>query len=482
MPPADDLRWALEAFDDGRDRLIAHYRAYYRGKHRLAFATPKFRQAFGDVFREFADNLCPVPIEALDERLRFRAFTVRDDDGEDSPLAQAANLLWRRNRMATRAPSVHRGAFVTGDGFVAVGPTRSGIAQLVPQAAENVRLRYTDGDASAPDQLGVVDLAAKRWRETVGHDPDTGKPTRRCRLTVYRAGSIDRWEAAEDSAGAAPRSPRAWKPLDGDPEQLEQRVPGDRVPIFHLPNAADDVGDYGTSELRDVIPLQDALNKTIADLLVGGEFHALPQRWATGVLEELGPDGEKIEERARDLYRRMFTVGDPNAKLGQFEAADLRQLLEVAEAFRIELARIAGLPLWYVVPSMTGQPPSGEALKVGEKRHVAKAERRATDFGAAWADAVAYAMSLTRGMQRPPAGALEATWENPATPDAKGAAETAIVKQQAGVSRRRAMQEEFGYTDRELDTNDLERDLEEQAAAQAEARAISQGRGLVGLG
>ena len=33
---------------------------YYRGDHNLAFASEKFQNTFGTLFREFALNLCPV--------------------------------------------------------------------------------------------------------------------------------------------------------------------------------------------------------------------------------------------------------------------------------------------------------------------------------------------------------------------------------------------------------------------------------------
>ena len=47
----------------------ALYRAYYDGQHRLAFATDKFRDAFGTILRSFADNLCPTVVDAVADRL-----------------------------------------------------------------------------------------------------------------------------------------------------------------------------------------------------------------------------------------------------------------------------------------------------------------------------------------------------------------------------------------------------------------------------
>ncbi len=41
-------------------RRYAKLERYYRGVHDLSFATEKFQNAFGNLFREFAMNLCPA--------------------------------------------------------------------------------------------------------------------------------------------------------------------------------------------------------------------------------------------------------------------------------------------------------------------------------------------------------------------------------------------------------------------------------------
>src|SRR5437868_11596394 len=51
---------------------------YYRGDHDLAFATEKFANTFGQLFREFAMNLCPAICDAVRDKLRVTGFGIGD--------------------------------------------------------------------------------------------------------------------------------------------------------------------------------------------------------------------------------------------------------------------------------------------------------------------------------------------------------------------------------------------------------------------
>src|SRR5205809_3496993 len=59
------------AIDNFRKLAGKYSRAerYYRGDHDLSFATEKFQNAFGLLFREFAMNLCPAIVDAVKAKL-----------------------------------------------------------------------------------------------------------------------------------------------------------------------------------------------------------------------------------------------------------------------------------------------------------------------------------------------------------------------------------------------------------------------------
>jgi len=49
---------------------------YYNGDHELAFASAKFENTFGSLFREFALNLCPAVCDAVRDRLKIEGFSA----------------------------------------------------------------------------------------------------------------------------------------------------------------------------------------------------------------------------------------------------------------------------------------------------------------------------------------------------------------------------------------------------------------------
>jgi len=79
-----------------------------------------------------------------------------------------------------------------------------------------------------------------------------------------------------------------------------------------------------------VIPLQDALNKTNADRLVAAEFMALPQRYMIGIEPTIDPDTGRPVPMFVPGADRVWQTANPDAKFGQFDAAELSQLREEA--------------------------------------------------------------------------------------------------------------------------------------------------------
>src|SRR6266446_1834773 len=70
-----DIERAIQNFRTNNGRYAKTER-YYAGNHDLAFATEKFQNAFGSLFREFALNLCPAICEAVRDKLRITGFSM----------------------------------------------------------------------------------------------------------------------------------------------------------------------------------------------------------------------------------------------------------------------------------------------------------------------------------------------------------------------------------------------------------------------
>ena len=89
---------------------------YYHGDHDLAFASAKFENTFGSLFREFALNLCPAICDAIRDRLKVEGFGIssphvsEDFRNEEKALTnvRASDTIWHRNRMLAGQHSIGR--------------------------------------------------------------------------------------------------------------------------------------------------------------------------------------------------------------------------------------------------------------------------------------------------------------------------------------------------------------------------------------
>lgn len=440
-----DVAWAVE---DIRRRLEDNAKAvnYYEGRHVLNFATEKFRNAFGLLFREFADNLCDDVVDEPVDRLQIAAWFSKGTDRtkvpepdpltgeppepEADPLSQRAQELWEANQGDARAGEVHLNGYRNGDGFLIVWEDPEGQPTFYPQDPDKMAVRYSK------DQPDRIEVAAKVWRE--------GKVYR---LTLYYQDRIERYTTkGTGSDGGLPQA-KTFIPLniaetdDRDSQSWVEPHNYGRCPVFHFPRGK--VGKYGRSVLADVYPLQDALNKSVADMLVAMEFHALPQRWGVGIQVERDPvTGEEIVPFKGGAERLMRTANE-KASFGQFATADLGQFLEVQDGWRLEIARKGALPPHSVnLRGGGGNAPSGLSLLVSEGKMIKRVKDAQRDWGVVWREAMAFALSM--GGEAVAPKDLDLEWAPAETRDELALLEGLVIKKDLGVPDRQLLLE-MGY-------------------------------------
>ena len=400
-----------QALKDIAERSPAYdkFTKYYRGEHPLNFATDKFRNAFGSLFREFADNLCPAVVDALTDKLIVTNFAVEEGDRRAS---DEAWKIWKRNRMDKRAGEAHLEAVKTGDAYVIVWTNERGEEPVIyPNKAALCTVRY---DAENP---GAVLWGAKLWRD--------GESKKYC-LNLYFPDRIEKYITTSQTETGMPLTASLFQIREVGGEKFPLENPYGVVPVFHFANNAG-VGEFGSSELRDAAPIQNALNKSICDMMVGGEFVALPQRWATGLEIEFD-ENDRPKIPFTPGVERIWTSDSSDTKFGQFDSASLEQFLKVQNEFRAEMARVTGTPLHYFL-LQTGSVPSGEALKTLEKRFTAKVADRQNSFGNTWENVV----SLALRMKGAGDARLSTVWQDAAQTSEKELWEVLLLKQQSGV-------------------------------------------------
>lgn len=446
---ADELRWALQRLQERRpaDELA---RRYYDGDHDLRFMTKQFKAVFGEFLKASRYNRCPSVVDAIADKLQVTGFA---DEGGRDDLAAAAGEVWRRNRMDREAGAVHLEALTIGQGGVIVWPEADG-ARIYPQAGDRIMLRGDDEDP----RLTV--FGAKVWRLADG----------RWRANAYHADRVEKFITPQKSA-ALPSASVKWERWDDDGLPWPLYYPwGEGVPLFVLANDAR-LGRPGVSELRDVIPLQDALNKSLGNMIVAGEFVAFPQRWAIGLELTRNPETGEYEVPFTPGPGQLWTMfaGDDKAAFGDFATGDVTQFTQEQDSLDQKISRVSRVPVHWL--GMTaGQFPSGESLKTAETPFTKKVKDRQVGFGNFWEDVLTFALRLELGID-PGEAQLTTLWE-PAEPrsDQEFWA-VAQLKIQAGIPEEQIW-EEAGYTQEQIAAF-LEAKAEREAAAAARRDALT---------
>ena len=441
-----DLAWAVRHFTSSRyTERYPLYRAYYDGKQNLAFATPKFDATFGKLFSEFAYNRCGSVVDAVADRLKLTGFSVSTDTGEVDDTAQSTvDLYWRINRLDRLQGDLTTEALRTGDAYAIVWPEPHPSYGIVPRIyinnADVIAIRYDDDTKTKM-------VAVKAWRE--------GKFWR---FNFYYSDLIYKFVALEpkDELPKDFSSLRLWEPrpqavADGletlEPNPLPN--PFGVIPVFHAANNARD-GDWGRSELANVLPLQDALNKACTDLMVAMEYGAFPQRWAVGLQVGLpDPATGKVRNPFREGPGQVWT-GNQGAQFGSFPTTDLAQFTAVQSSLDTYIANVARIPSHWL--QMSGNFPSGESLKTAEAPFVAKLADRQVELGQFWEDVFGFAM-LTSGYSLLN---LQPIWQSPELRSEQDMLDAALKKSALGWSTHQ-IQRELGLDQSVIDLMEQER-------------------------
>ena len=391
MSMPEDLTWVLKHLR-ARKGMYDLYRDYYRGYHRLAFTTDKWRSEFGLMVKGVADNLCPRVVDTLVDRLEITGFT--------GPQETRAADIWKQNRLDLRSGEVHKEAAKQGDAYLLVWPDALGEPIFYLNTADQMVVRYSQ------EVPGKIVYAGKVW---IGEDE-------RGYATMYYPDRIEKYitRTKVRDGGVLPEKGtrefwdqrRVVVGVEAVPDSEEMAEveeewplpnPYGKVPIFHFANDAG-LGEYGKSELHDVVPLQDILNKDLADRLITQEYHSYPQRYAIGLAPEMTVNPTTGEETPKEPVtgpNRLWWTENENAKFGQFDSASLEGFISIAENDRMEIGRVSGTPQHHLVP--TGTPPSGDALRTMEAPLTQKVDDRKDSWGATWEDAMEFAVALPDG-------------------------------------------------------------------------------------
>ena len=383
---------------------------YYSGRQALAYLAPEAKTALGNRFGRMASNIPRLAVTALSERLRITGFKTNDDD----------SLVWAdwiRNNLDQHSGVVHREALTLGKSYVIVWVDTFGRPQATVESARQVTVLR---DPATREVLAAV----KRWT--------TDKTTE---AVLYTKEAITRFTAK--TTGAT---------ITGFTEIQVIPNPLDVVPVVPFING-DRLLDDGVSEIEDLIPLVDALNKTLADLMVSSEYVGRPRRWATGIELEEDDNGEAVNP-IPEGPRAMISESE-NAKFGQLPAADLGAYEASVRIILGQIMAVSALPSHYIGIT-SSNPASADALRASEASLTARAEARQDQFARSWEWVARLLIAVRTGK---PIDQIEAevSWADAATRSIAQEADAVVKLVQAGILPPSYALERLGYSQAEIE-------------------------------
>jgi hypothetical protein len=394
----EDARKLTNSLDE-----LDNFRDYYEGEQELNFATDEFEAAFGAQFGGFKSNWMGVIVEAMEERLDVQRIRFRSDSGE--PNEALNDYIWNsllQNEMEQLQNDTYNGGLVEGRGYIIVWPDDVLGARVDFQPAQNVWATYH------PDDSRVIDRAIKRWITSTGGQ----------RLTLYTRDFLYKYKV---EAASSDQDPDEIQPRDTGWVPVETAESGD--PSWPLPNPFGEVpmvefwNRDEKSELRDVIPLQDALNKTLRDMMVANEYSAQPIIYLVTSNEE--PDGGWVASPGTvwHVQPEINFEGDVvPTEIGSIEASMPDGFIATSETWLQHMAAISRTPSHYFYLSSKqggrGDAPSGEALRVAETGLLKKIQKLQALWGLRWMR-VGRLIGLTQGFNADIPLLGETVWTHP---------------------------------------------------------------------
>ncbi len=143
------------------------------------------------------------------------------------------------------------------------------------------------------------------------------------------------------SRGHAPDAPDMYIPAMDWIQRDEFANPLGVVPVVPLINRRRVLNMDGESELQEIAPLADAINKLATDLMTASEFHSMPRRWVTGleiVEDEAGMPVKPFSSSAGSLWQ----AESEDTKFGQFPEGELRGFIESIKSFKADFSSTGG--------------------------------------------------------------------------------------------------------------------------------------------
>ena len=405
----DRLTNDLAQRETAYDRLDGYYEGQQR-LEQLGLAIPPDLRKFVVIV-----NWPRLGVDSVEERLDVEGFRYPDTDEADRELWR----VWQANDLDEESQLAHLDALIVGRSFAAIGTNeRDSDTPLV--TVESPREVVAERDPRTRQLTNVL-----RLYDT----PDGGGAPQKA--TLYLPAATVWLE----------RKQGRWDEVDRDKHGLG--LP----PVVELVNRPRTANRVGVSEMADLIPITDAAARSLTNLQLAQETHAVPQR---GVLGATKGDFVDADNKPLPVWEAYFgaiwALQNKEAKTFQFDASDLKNFDTTMTLYARQASALTGLPPHYL-GFTTENPASAEAIRSSESRLVKRCERKQRFLGGSWEQVQRIVRRIQTGSWDPRLLQLETQWRDPSTPTKAQAADAVVKLVGQGILPVPAAWEDLGYSE-----------------------------------
>jgi hypothetical protein len=315
-------------------------------------------------------NWCRTVVDTINDRQQVRSLILPGEETADPQL----RAIWDANNLDAHVAMFNRDRMIYGRAFMSVGAN-----ETTPELPL-VRVESPREMVALVDYRREVVTAAARF---YGERPRRG-PTN---VTLYLPNQTV-WVERRGRPLARDRPRRA---------QPRRRAGRDAPQPAHVRLLV------GESQMTDVIPLVDAAARSLTNLQFAQEAHGIPRMYMTGVEKEdfIDADGKPIPQ-FEAYFDAIHTITNPAGKVGQLDAADLKNFETALNIYGSQASVATGFPARKFGISSVNPPTEG-SIRAEETELVNSVESQNVEVGITlgWVGALALRFATGRGRGQP---------------------------------------------------------------------------------
>lgn len=231
-----------------------------------------------------------------------------------------------------------------------------------------------------------------------------------------------------------------WYEVDRDPHRLGA------VPVIMHLNRRMSSSWEGASEIPPLASIIDGAARSLTLMQFAQEAHGIPRIFMTGVAR-----GDFTDEAGNPIpqfeayFDAIHMLSKEGARIGQLQAADLKNFETAMGIYRAEMVTATGFPSWYFGDT-TIQPPTEGSVVGSESRLITSIHKDNAEVGVTlgWVGGLAMRFATGEWVE---GNRIKVEWHDPSTPTVAQRMDATVKAYQAGIYSREGAWDEMGWSE-----------------------------------